>query len=626
MRIHWLPIAFITVSSLACSESSAGGGAVDVVDVAALDVPPNGVDASDAPGELRADTVGDLQPKDTWIPDVYVTGGPPPSFYVDVLDVTDDFPRCEESTYVDCACSDGGRGYQICTREGVWTNCTCEGSVAPATGLPPRLIAPLSNLRVTSQRPTLRWELPPGLTHARVELCDDRACTMRFAQADVVGSSWRPPTALRPGVAFWHVMGLRDDGSTAWTSATWEFGVRHRDTPIDTAWGSLKDFDGDGYDDLLVRVFPDTGADAGVRFSSTSGYLLYRGRPDGLELVSASRITGRADEPYVPCERLYAIGTSDLNGDGLADAALGCYSGIELYFGTRTGGVLRPAGHLQLGFDFSLVDMDGDGDDDLFNSGPEEHRVVAYRNDSGTFDLSRSTSRFARQVHASSPATSGDIDGDGYGDGVSNYDAMEVFYGSPSIDLSRTSFSRTSAYAQHGQGPMFSADLNADGRMDLLAGAIIEHHAFNGQLIWLRTDYQDVPGCLYREVSALSRPGDLDGDGWVEFGTSTVCIDAEPIPFRGSVLRLLHTVSVGLSLSPTWTQRAEVAAIASIPGDINGDGFDDMVIARGASPTARAAVTDLQVMFGSERGPVPGPVYHLPLTLRVVIQTDHPMF
>jgi hypothetical protein len=125
----------------------------------------------------------------------------------------------------------------------------------PDVVLPPlgaRLIAPQSVSRVTSRRPTMRWVLPDGVTRARVEVCGDRACTRVLVTQEVEGSSWRPSEMLPPGVAYWRVRGLDGDGGVAWSSATWEYVVGLRDAPVDTSFGTIKDFNGDGYDDVAV--------------------------------------------------------------------------------------------------------------------------------------------------------------------------------------------------------------------------------------------------------------------------------------------------------------------------------------------------------------------------------------
>ncbi|MFO0651045.1 MAG: VCBS repeat-containing protein [Polyangiales bacterium] len=599
-------IVGLVTASVACSEDATGNVAGDAARDVTRDVVTYDRTVSDAPPidatvwDARVDATRDVQYGDWW-PDAYQIPDPPTTR----PDVFVDFPSCEPSSYVDCACGDGGAGYQVCSDRRVWMRCICDGAVAPATGLPPRLIAPLSNLRVTSQRPTLRWELPSGITRARVELCEDVMCARGIAHAEVTGASWRSPTPLRPGVVFWRVLGLRDDGSTAWTSATWEFGVRHRDTPVDTAWGSFKDFDGDGYDDVLVRV---AWRDSGTGYQ---GWALYRGRPDGLELAHAGWTDDPAGAVILTCTdasfNMNSVAISDVNRDGLADAVIECDSGARVYLGTRSGEVLRFAGtgDMEISDGFELVDLDGDGDDDIFTIGPYPYQASYLVNEAGRFntpiEVRTDRSLGARDV----PPSLGDIDGDGYGDGIIYRTSPEVFYGSPSLNFTRRSLGPTviGTVWSDVQVAFFGADLNADGRMDLVSNVLMEHRAFNRQLVLTRAERMVAADCEFDTERMLSRPGDLDGDGWPEFATSVYCRRPATSAAGGTLVRLFSAGSSSASLASTWMRTTEEPAQAGIPGDLNGDGFDDLVIASG---------THLRIVYGAERTLMDGQEYTLP--------------
>ncbi len=87
-------------------------------------------------------------------------------------DVTEggDAPRdtgdagCEPGLTLPCTCVNGVAGTRVCHTSRVMGYCTCvtPGGDGGVTAPPPRLLRPLSGTRVTSQRPTLRWELPAG--------------------------------------------------------------------------------------------------------------------------------------------------------------------------------------------------------------------------------------------------------------------------------------------------------------------------------------------------------------------------------------------------------------------------------------------------------------------------------
>lgn len=139
----------------------------------------------------------------------------------------------------------------------------------------PRPIAPLSTSTVTSRRPTLRWELAPRSDGARVELCEDRACSSVLQTIDAPGTSARPPTDLPPGVVFWRLFSLAAGVPSATASPTWQMivGVRSA-SEADTSWGTTLDLDGDGFTDLVVGA-RSAASGAGAAY-------VYAGGPTGL--------------------------------------------------------------------------------------------------------------------------------------------------------------------------------------------------------------------------------------------------------------------------------------------------------------------------------------------------------
>lgn len=118
----------------------------------------------------------------------------------------------------------------------------------------PRLIYPLSGTRATSRRPGFRWELAAGTTGARVEVCADPCCARVITAYDATGASQRPAEMLPPGVVWWRARGRTAAGYGRATSFTWEVGIKRRDAPVDSAWGTIRDVDGDGYDDVFTSA------------------------------------------------------------------------------------------------------------------------------------------------------------------------------------------------------------------------------------------------------------------------------------------------------------------------------------------------------------------------------------
>jgi hypothetical protein len=148
----------------------------------------------------------------------------------------------------------------------------------------------------------------------------------------------------------------------------------------------LGDQDGDGYDELVVgAVYSDAGG-------TYSGALyVFSGDLTGtVDTDSASAVIQGASRDYLGQSRSIA-GQSDLNGDGVADLAVGAYAAdldyddqgaVYVFFGPVTGTldlddadvVLYDSGAGAYGnvgtVVLSGVDWDDDGDDDLVLTGP----------------------------------------------------------------------------------------------------------------------------------------------------------------------------------------------------------------------------------------------------------------
>ena len=105
----------------------------------------------------------------------------------------------------------------------------------------PRPIAPLSTSTVTSQRPTLRWELPSGDDGAELTLCRDRALTNGCRTEVAVGDRLRVARALAPGWWFWGLRSRRTEMTIGPRSAVWQVwvGARSADGDRDTSWGTV---------------------------------------------------------------------------------------------------------------------------------------------------------------------------------------------------------------------------------------------------------------------------------------------------------------------------------------------------------------------------------------------------
>ncbi len=288
---------------------------------------------------------------------------------------------------------------------------------ASVTSPTPRLIAPLSTATVTSQTPTLHWALATESDGAHLEICRDRACGTVEQTLDVTGTRTTVPTALTPGVHFWRSAARTGTTVEAAWSPTWEFFVGHRSAPVDTSWGTVADFNGDGFADVVVG--------AGY-FNTIYVYLGSASGPGATPIM----LTGPAcDCPGVTDFGGSVASAGDVNGDGFADLVVGNQyaDAAYVYLGSPSGLSTIPltlSGSIASYFGLSVAsagDVNGDGFADVVAAtAPVDDQAYAYvyLGSASGLDATPIELGAGRDCNASSVASAGDITGDGCADVV----------------------------------------------------------------------------------------------------------------------------------------------------------------------------------------------------------------
>jgi hypothetical protein len=332
---------------------------------------------------------------------------------------------------------------------------------------------------------------------------------------------------------------------------------------------SVGDVNGDGIADLLVSV------DVAESFyPDFANYIVYGGfRPDGdFDLGSLDGSNGFRIEARPGYDTSAAVGAGDVNGDGLADIAFvtarhisgqPTVSDVHVVFGSTSSDGSIGLGEL-------------DGDNGFTLTGAERT----------SFDLT----------------AGGDINGDGYDE------LLVGGTGGFGFVFGGDSFAPTAAVADVAPldfyrhlGPSAGlGDINGDGYDDIAAGHVVWYGRdpdesaspyrgpFKDRYTWLETT-NPANG---QETGDVSSAGDVNGDGYEDFIISRSATSPQGQAQAGETWVVFGRPGMlpgvlqldSLNGSNGFVLRGErmeqVGTEVSGAGDLNGDGFADIVVTR----------------------------------------------
>ncbi|MCU0253318.1 MAG: FG-GAP-like repeat-containing protein [Acidobacteria bacterium] len=383
------------------------------------------------------------------------------------------------------------------------------------------------------------------------------------------------------------------------------------------------DVSGDGISDILVGAPGHDWPDA----TNGGAVWVYYGSAGVPDTVYDWYIRGTVAHPAPPNGGYFfgrAIGTAgDVNGDGYAEIVVtDPYVGaVYVDYGSANGpsAALWSVGYPDVDFGWSALaagDLDGDGYGDLAVGAPLSGTggsVRIYRGraaglDPGVYwdiDWTPAEDHFGYHV-----GTAGDVNGDGYSDLIVSanraaygFGMVLVYHGSPAGPGTAWDWScqGTQAEGEFGSVSATAGDVNGDGFSDIVIGAPWETYGqehegraylFLGGAAWLTAssawsaEGNNTGGQYGYSVASA---GDVNGDGFSDVIVGAVLFD-DGETNEGKAF-VYHGSATGPSATANWTAvsnqpEARMGYSVSSAGDVNGDGYSDVIIgARGYSDT-----------------------------------------
>lgn len=385
---------------------------------------------------------------------------------------------------------------------------------------------------------------------------------------------------------------------------------------------SAGDVNGDGYSDVVAGAFLyDNGElNEGAAF-------VYHGSAAGISTTPASI----AESNQAGASMGYSVATAgDVNGDGYSDIIAGAYlytngqsfeGAAYVFHGTPSGINTSPAVILEsnqasagMGISVSSAgDVNGDGYSDVivgayaYDNGETDEGVAFVYHGSASginatpaalLESNQATSLFGRSV-----ASAGDVNGDGYSDvivGALNYDNGEadegaafIFYGSasginttPAALLESNQASSWFSYSVASAG-----DVNGDGYSDVIVGANdFDNGQTNEGVAFIyhgsSTGINTSPTAMLEsnqisaEMGIVSSAGDVNGDGYADVIVGAYFYDNGETN-EGAVFVYSGSASginsIPIAMMESNQANAGMGFDVSSAGDVNGDGYSDVV-------------------------------------------------
>ncbi|MCC6608010.1 MAG: FG-GAP repeat protein [Anaerolineae bacterium] len=429
------------------------------------------------------------------------------------------------------------------------------------------------------------------------------------------------------------------------TSTSWTAESNQASAEFGHAVAGAGDVNNDGYADVVVGApsYDNGQTDEGQVF-------VYYGSSSGLSATA----DWTAESDQADANFGYDVATvGDVNNDGYDGIIIGApyYDNGQsdegrtyVFYGSASGLNATPAwtaesnqanaefGHAVAG----AGDVNNDGYADVIVGAPwydngqtDEGQVFVYHGSSSglstTADWTADESDQADACFGCDVATAGDVNGDGYDDiiigapyydnGQSDAGKVYAFHGSSSglnTSAAWTAESDT-VWAYLGSAVAAAGDVNQDGYDDVIVGAYfykngefaegkaLVYHGAAAGLSSAANWYAEGNQASANFGIAVAGAGDVNGDGYDD-----AIIGAHQYDGQGSAFSYYGS-SNGLSAIADWTaeqdqQGAQLGRSVSTAGDVNNDGYDDVIIGAPEFDNGQSNEGRVFVYYGAQTG------------------------
>lgn len=411
------------------------------------------------------------------------------------------------------------------------------------------------------------------------------------------------------------------------------------------------DVNGDGFSDVIVgaSTWESTGSQ-----DKEGAVFIFHGSAGGLSTVPNTIIEANAANNYMGSS---VAGLGDINGDGYSDVGMGGFlaagEGIAwVALGSATGinpvwrhRLSRGQGGAQFGIQIAPAgDVNGDGFNDVIVGAhkynlfaPLDGAVFIYHGSANALGVGLNpapTTTFNTNGYSLrngwSVSTAGDVNGDGYSDiiigdwqdniGPEVYEGVAfVYHGSAAgiVTVPVTIIQSDQDNAHLGRNVSTAGDVNGDGYADVIIGApeYSNGHTQEGAAFLHLGSPTGISSSPYRIfdsnllsgqiAESVSTAGDVNGDGYSDMIVGNGRTSGGPV-------RIYHGGPSSVRSTPSFSRSsgsaaARLGASVANAGDVNGDGYSDALFGAPDATNGQAGEGQVYVHYGGLLGLNPLP-------------------